>query len=229
MDREEVIKIMSLLSEGTNPETGEIYDQGSPYQSPRIIRALFHAVRLLEGNGNIQSTGGAQKKERKIFEVPLLDESGKELQGILRKWRTETARTMKIPVYVILDNKAIAHIAYLRPKNIVQLQKAHGVGLTTVEKYGESILKIIQEHDMDGSPGEAIPGPGDAWGNPTDAMQCRNTEANRPLRAYAPWTGKEDEDLRRIHREGMNVQKMAEYFSREPGAIRSRLEKLGLK
>ena len=184
MDRDEVIQILSLLAEGTNPETGEVYDHGSPYQSPRIIRALFHAVRLLEGNGNIQATGDVPKKERKYFEVPPLDESGKELQGLLRKWRTETARTMKLPAYVILDNKAIAHIAYLRPKTLVQLQKAHGVGLTTVEKYGESILKIMQEHDMGGSSGEATPGPGDAWAPERSCCPKRRSQSPGHARAW---------------------------------------------
>jgi len=229
MDRDEVIKILTLLSEGTNPETGEVYDQDSPYQNPKVVRTLFHAVRLLGGNGDGESAGEKPKKEREEFEVPPLDDSAKELQGILRKWRTETAISQKLPAYMILENKAIAHIAYVMPKTLVQLQKAYGVGLATVEKYGEAILKIIREHDAGESRGETVPSTGDDWKTTTDAMQRHNADANRPLRAYAPWAEKEDVDLRRMYREGKNVQQMADYFERQPGAIRSRLEKLGLK
>ena len=47
-------------------------------------------------------------------------------------------------------------------------------------------------------------------------------------RAYAPWTRDEDGDLKRRHQAGERVDAIATAFGRKPGAIRSRLKKLGL-
>jgi hypothetical protein len=47
-------------------------------------------------------------------------------------------------------------------------------------------------------------------------------------KAYAPWTKDEDGDLKRRHEAGERVDAIATAFGRKPGAIRSRLKKLGL-
>jgi hypothetical protein len=52
----------------------------------------------------------------------------------------------------------------------------------------------------------------------------RATHAN----AYAPWTRDDDGDLKRRHQAGERVEAIATAFGRKPGAIKSRLKKLGL-
>ena len=47
-------------------------------------------------------------------------------------------------------------------------------------------------------------------------------------KAYAPWSKDEDLDLKRRHQAGERVETIAAAFGRKPGAIRSRLKKLGL-
>jgi len=47
-------------------------------------------------------------------------------------------------------------------------------------------------------------------------------------KAYAPWTRDEDSDLKRRQQAGERVETIAAEFGRKPGAIRSRLKKLGL-
>lgn len=44
----ESIKILELLANGANPQTGEVFSMDSPYQNPQTIRALFMALRALE-------------------------------------------------------------------------------------------------------------------------------------------------------------------------------------
>jgi DNA-binding CsgD family transcriptional regulator len=46
--------------------------------------------------------------------------------------------------------------------------------------------------------------------------------------AYEKWTPAEDERLRQLSREGKSVKELADALQRQPGAIRSRLGKLGL-
>ncbi|HEY0940529.1 MAG TPA: hypothetical protein VGE08_10570 [Steroidobacter sp.] len=48
MDDNKALAIVSALANGVNPQTGEIFEADSPYQSPDVIRALYVAVRALE-------------------------------------------------------------------------------------------------------------------------------------------------------------------------------------
>jgi hypothetical protein len=48
MDDFKALSIVSALANGVNPQTGEVFDVESPYQSADLIRALYIAVRALE-------------------------------------------------------------------------------------------------------------------------------------------------------------------------------------
>ena len=50
MDYQKVLFIISSLSEGVDPYTGEILPDESPYQNPDTIRALFISLKALEDN-----------------------------------------------------------------------------------------------------------------------------------------------------------------------------------
>lgn len=47
-------------------------------------------------------------------------------------------------------------------------------------------------------------------------------------RAYELWTSEEDESLRQMVQAGENTKTIANIFKRQPGAIQSRIRKLGL-
>jgi len=47
-------------------------------------------------------------------------------------------------------------------------------------------------------------------------------------RAYERWTGDEDIRLQDEYNKGLSIRQLSETFQRQPGAIRSRLQKLGL-
>ena len=48
MDDNKALAIVSALANGVNPQTGEMFELDSPYQSADVIRALYVAVRALE-------------------------------------------------------------------------------------------------------------------------------------------------------------------------------------
>lgn len=48
MDDNKALAIVSALANGVNPQTGETFEEDSPYQSADVIRALYVAVRALE-------------------------------------------------------------------------------------------------------------------------------------------------------------------------------------
>lgn len=64
------------------------------------------------------------------------------------------------------------------------------------------------------------------WDMPSPERQLRNREADLPTRAYAPWNIHEDTELLELFDKGMSVEDLAQYFSRQPSAIKSRLRKL---
>jgi hypothetical protein len=50
MDREQTLKILNALANGTHPATGAVFAADSAYQHPDTVRALFEAIRAIEGN-----------------------------------------------------------------------------------------------------------------------------------------------------------------------------------
>jgi len=50
MEKEHALKILNALANGVHPATGEVFSADSAYQHPETVRALFEAVRALEGS-----------------------------------------------------------------------------------------------------------------------------------------------------------------------------------
>jgi len=50
MERQQALKILNALANGVHPATGEVFAADSAYQHPDTVRALFEAVRSMEGN-----------------------------------------------------------------------------------------------------------------------------------------------------------------------------------
>ena len=48
MEISDALKIVQALAEGIDPTTGEFFPEGSPYNDPRVIRALFQALQAME-------------------------------------------------------------------------------------------------------------------------------------------------------------------------------------
>jgi hypothetical protein len=66
MEREQALKILSALANGVHPMTGEIFAADSPYQQPDTVRALFEAMRTMEGTRHRP----AANAERGASDVP---------------------------------------------------------------------------------------------------------------------------------------------------------------
>jgi hypothetical protein len=65
MEKERALKILNALANGVHPATGEVFAADSAYQHPDTVRALFEAVRALEG------THPAGSSERKAADMPV--------------------------------------------------------------------------------------------------------------------------------------------------------------
>lgn len=89
-------------------------------------------------------------------------------------------------------------------------------------------LGLLLESSTTADPGlEPLHGPIeplDGW-----SFQPPPPSKPEPARAGQPWLGEEDDELRQLHSEGESLRALAEHLGRTPGAVRSRLGKLGVE
>ncbi len=72
-------------------------------------------------------------------------DDGDPVVGALRAWRTEEARRIGKPAYVVFDNKTIAAIAAARPTSEGALAEVSGVGPAKLDRWGEAVLAVVGE------------------------------------------------------------------------------------
>jgi superfamily II DNA helicase RecQ len=110
---------------------------------------------LLIGDGIVEQFSGdadspkrdRKKKERRSLgsaqpEPPPLSPEAEVLAGRLRQWRSDEAKRLRVPAYVVLHDRTLTRIAARRPVNPNQLLSIEGMGETKVEKFGAAILEL---------------------------------------------------------------------------------------
>jgi DNA topoisomerase-3 len=90
-----------------------------------------------------------RKKKRKALRQvsrPAAPQSAKPpagLEAALRQWRLEEARRLGVPAFRIFSDRALEAIAARRPSSAAELLAIPGIGISTVEKYGARIYRIL--------------------------------------------------------------------------------------
>ena len=73
----------------------------------------------------------------------LLDADERTLFGALRRTGPARARRARVPPYVIASDRTLREIALLHPRNLQELELAHGIGPAKREKYGAGLLAVV--------------------------------------------------------------------------------------
>ncbi|MBO4404547.1 MAG: ATP-dependent DNA helicase RecQ [Treponema sp.] len=76
--------------------------------------------------------------------VPDTDEEYVRIERELRLWRRHLADELNIPPYVIFGDKTLFSIAKEKPETENALRRCYGIGQAKLEKFGRSILRIVQ-------------------------------------------------------------------------------------
>jgi ATP-dependent DNA helicase RecQ len=63
----------------------------------------------------------------------------------LRDLRTETARRLKVPAYVVFPDRTLQEIAARKPTSLAEMAGVHGVGASKLEKFGQAFLDVVRE------------------------------------------------------------------------------------
>lgn len=86
-----------------------------------------------------------EKKVRKsVIEDEVEVTSVEDLRTKLKEYRTSMARSEKVKPYLIYNNDTLEDIIKVKPKNREELLNVKGFGPVKVEKYGDSIIKLIR-------------------------------------------------------------------------------------
>jgi DNA topoisomerase-3 len=83
---------------------------------------------------------GKRKRSRKAAAAPA---RAPGVEEALRAWRLAEAKRRTVPAFRILTDKALHAIAEQQPASAAELIAIPGVGLSTIEKYGAQIFRIL--------------------------------------------------------------------------------------
>lgn len=123
-----------------------------------------------------------------------------QLAETLKNWRLALSRSLNLRAFQILTNRALNGIATVKPTNLEQLGYIHGVGLNTILKFGEDIIKIVKGDPVEVPQVEEVSQP-----------QLTTNSANRVNHATSrtSTTQKTWEVTLEMYRSGKSVQEIA--------------------
>jgi len=97
-----------------------------------------------KGAGRSRKSVGTQKaRKADAVETPMeLTAEGEALAARLKEWRAAEAKKLRIPAYMVLQDRTLKGIASARPGTPRELEAVAGMGPAKVEKFGEAILGL---------------------------------------------------------------------------------------
>jgi superfamily II DNA helicase RecQ len=88
---------------------------------------------------------GKRKKKSPVTRAKPAGIADSRIEKALREWRLVEARRRGVPAFRILTDKVLCEIAITHPATSDELLAIPGIGMSTVEKYGPSIHRIVNE------------------------------------------------------------------------------------
>ena len=108
--------------------------------------------KTADGNSGQKAAGKSGQKtatkssvSKKKSEVPA-DVRHPDLYRRLVEWRNSTAAELGLPVYMVIQQKAILGISDSLPDDRTSLASVPYFGKAGIEKYGDIILKMVREY-----------------------------------------------------------------------------------
>jgi ATP-dependent DNA helicase RecQ len=92
-------------------------------------------------------------RRRPAREAAELDAAAQGLFEALRRHRLAVARAEGLAPFIVASDRTLRDIAMLRPRNLTELELAHGVGPHKAERYGAGLLRVVAEEAARGSRG----------------------------------------------------------------------------
>lgn len=200
-----------------------------------VVKLKASASEVLFNDSRVTMKILTDYKESSKFEGNLQKKPGGNtvLFEKLRALRNKIASDQRVPAYIVFTDAAIKDMCRLMPTNNVQFLKVSGVGKAKMEKYGKAFLSEIASFR------NQMPDIGIETRH-TAAIEGEETFINAFSRykekvistghvsAYESWSPEEDKKLETEYSNGLKIPEISLIHHRTPGAVRSRLKKLGI-
>jgi superfamily II DNA helicase RecQ len=114
----------------------------------RTVKEKGYSVQAVQ-KAKVDAMMDSEKKSTKSSKPAKLSGSediNTDLATLLRQWRAAKAKEEGLPIYMVLQQKALQSIATNAPRTPAELKRQLGVGPKTVEKYGIELLSIVAEY-----------------------------------------------------------------------------------
>ena len=69
-----------------------------------------------------------------------------KLQEALKTLRKKLAEEYNVPPYIIFGDKTLEQLVYEKPLSDFELENVYGLAAKKIERYGEQIIKVIEEN-----------------------------------------------------------------------------------
>ncbi len=111
-------------------------------------------LKMKAQRGELQkSAQQEQKSDRNLIKLSELEHA--ELYKLLCQWRKAEAEDQGLPLYGVLQNKALLQIATSLPRTEHELKCVKGIGAVKLKAYASQILEIVETYCQDQSLGNS--------------------------------------------------------------------------
>jgi len=162
-------------------------------------------------------------KESAATDHQVEDTGPDSLYQKLKELRDELSRKKGVPPYIVYDNKTLSLMARAKPTNWAELATISGFGQYKVKQYGNEICRVVQK--FMGTQGNSS---ATTSTNDSDDWQVSLPSKDKPGRVGARWSREEEKQLTQLFNDNTQIKEIARVLDRKPGAVYSRLRKLGL-
>jgi len=139
----------------------------------------------------------------------------------LRILRRQIAEQRKVPPFIIFSDVSLIEMASTFPKTKYEFLSINGVGHQKLKDFGDFFLNEINSYIEDKN---------------FIAKENKKTDYSQRLEnikqdfpnAYEPWNQDEVINLIQLYSSNKSINEISQILKRQPGAIKSRLEKIGL-
>jgi superfamily II DNA helicase RecQ len=132
---------------------GYAVDERTPVEFIMKEMALPSAKRKRKKKPTVsEGQKGASRPETAAGPRPVATAKGLEaglesrLEAALRVWRLVEARRRGLPAFRIFNDRTLTALATSRPVTTQELLAVPGIGISTVEKYGRDIYRVLREN-----------------------------------------------------------------------------------
>lgn len=91
-------------------------------------------------------TGESGKPKRQAIKpTPLvLTTEERRLVARLKEWRSERARQLRVPAYMVFPDRTLEHLAQRKPDNLESLKDVYGLGEAKINRFGAELLQALR-------------------------------------------------------------------------------------